>query len=82
MGVWPLADEKNVNTFETITFIGIEQNRVRNLKKVFIFSLNILVQVPQAGHVITGDIKIINSASLREVFVKGLKYRKPKLINW
>jgi hypothetical protein len=62
---------KNVNTFETITFLGIEQNRVRNLRKVFIFSLNIFVQVPQAGHVITGDLKIINNTS-RKYSSKGL----------
>jgi hypothetical protein len=63
VGCGPLANEKNVSTFETITFIGIEQNRVRNLRKVLIFSLNILVQVPPAGHVITGDLKIINNTS-------------------
>jgi hypothetical protein len=57
------VDEKNVNTFETITFLGIEQNRAKYLKKVFIFSLNILVQVPPAGHVITGDLRIINNTS-------------------
>jgi hypothetical protein len=62
---------KNVNTFETITFLWIEQNRVRNLRKVFIFSLNIFVQVPQAGHVITGDLKIINNTS-RKYSSKGL----------
>ena len=31
------------------------------------------------GHVITGDLKIINNASL---FAKGSKYRDPKSINW
>ena len=62
---------KNVNTFETITSLWIEQNRVRNLRKVFIFSLNIFVQVPQAGHVITGDLKIINNTS-RKYSSKGL----------
>ena len=34
------------------------------------------------GHVATGDLKIINNTSLREVFAKGPKYRKPKSINW
>ena len=34
------------------------------------------------GHVITGDLKIINNISLQEVFVKGPKYREPKSINW
>jgi hypothetical protein len=34
------------------------------------------------GHVITGDLKIINNISLREVFAKGPKYREPKSINW
>ena len=34
------------------------------------------------GHVITGDLKIINNISLREVFDKGPTYREPKSINW
>jgi len=34
------------------------------------------------GHVITGDLKIINTVSLRDVFAKGRKYREPKSINW
>jgi hypothetical protein len=34
------------------------------------------------GHVITGDIKIINNTSLRDVFAKGPKYREHKSINW
>jgi len=33
------------------------------------------------GRVITGDLKIINNTSLREVFAKGPKYREPKSIN-
>jgi hypothetical protein len=35
-----------------------------------------------AGHVISGDLKIINNTSLRDVFAKGLKYREYKSINW
>ena len=34
------------------------------------------------GHVITGDLKIINNTSLRELLAKGPKYREPKSINW
>ena len=34
------------------------------------------------GHVIAGDLKIINNTSLREVFAKGPKYREPKSIYW
>jgi hypothetical protein len=34
------------------------------------------------GHVITGDLTIINNTSLRDVFAQGLKYREPKSINW
>jgi hypothetical protein len=30
------------------------------------------------GHVITGDLKIINNISLRNVFAKGPKYRETK----
>ena len=34
------------------------------------------------GHVITGDLKIINNTSPRDMFAKGPKYREPKSINW
>ena len=34
------------------------------------------------GHVITGDLKIINNISLREMFAKGPNYREHKSINW
>jgi hypothetical protein len=34
------------------------------------------------GHVLTGDLKIINNTSLRDVFAKGPKYREPKSIHW
>jgi hypothetical protein len=33
------------------------------------------------GHVVTGNLKIINNTSLRDVFAKGSKYREPKSIN-
>jgi hypothetical protein len=32
-------------------------------------------------HVITGDLKVINNTSLRDVFAKWTKYREPKSIN-
>ena len=32
------------------------------------------------GHVITGDVNIYNNTSLRDMFVKGQKYRDPKSI--
>ena len=35
-----------------------------------------------SGHVIAGDLKIINNTSLRDVFAKGPKYRESKSINW
>jgi hypothetical protein len=34
------------------------------------------------GHVIIGNLKIINNTFLREVFAKVPKYREPKSINW
>ena len=34
------------------------------------------------GHVITGDLKMSNNTSLRDVFTKAHKYREPKSINW
>ena len=35
-----------------------------------------------ADYVITGNLKIINNTSLRDVFAKGLKNREPKSIKW
>ena len=35
-----------------------------------------------AGHVITGDLNIINNTSLRDMFVKEPKYRETNSINW
>ena len=35
-----------------------------------------------AGHVITGDLNIVDNTSLRNVLSKGPKYREPKSINW
>ena len=35
-----------------------------------------------AGHVITGDLRIINNTSLLDVFTKGSKYCEPNSINW
>ena len=35
------------------------------------------------GHVITGDLMVIENVKLRELVVaKGLKYREPNEINW
>ena len=34
------------------------------------------------GHVITGDLKVIENAKLRELVGKGPKYRKPNRVNW
>ena len=34
------------------------------------------------GHNITGDLKIIENAKLRELVSKGPKYREPNKINW
>jgi hypothetical protein len=35
-----------------------------------------------AGHVITGDLNIVENISLRNVFAKGPKFREPQSINW
>ena len=35
-----------------------------------------------SGHVITGDLDIVNNVKLRELISKGPKYRVPKPINW
>ena len=35
-----------------------------------------------AGHVITGDLNIIDNKPLRDVLAKGPKYREPRPINW
>ena len=34
------------------------------------------------GHVITGDLRVIENARLRELVAKGLKYREPDRVNW
>ena len=36
----------------------------------------------QHGHVITGDLKVIENVKLRELVAKEPKYRKPNKINW
>ena len=35
-----------------------------------------------AGHVISGDLNIVNSYKLRQLLSKGPKYREPQPINW
>ena len=34
------------------------------------------------GHVITGNLEIIENTMLRNIFKKGPKYRLPQRINW
>ena len=34
------------------------------------------------GHVITGDLRVIENARLRELVAKGPKYREPNRVNW
>ena len=34
------------------------------------------------GHIITGDLKIVENAKLRELVSKGTKCREPNKINW
>ena len=34
------------------------------------------------GHVITGDVRVIENAKLRELVAKGPKYREPNRVNW
>ena len=34
------------------------------------------------GHVITGDLRVIENAKLRELVAKGPKYREPNRDNW
>ncbi len=36
----------------------------------------------QVGHVVTGNLDIIENWELREIFKKGSKYRLPKVIDW
>ena len=35
-----------------------------------------------AGHIITGDLSIVSSDTLRGLLTKGPKYRPPRSINW
>ena len=34
------------------------------------------------GHVINGDLRVIENAKLRELVAKGPKYREPNKVNW
>ena len=34
------------------------------------------------GHVITGDLTVIENAKLRQIVAKGPKYREPNRVNW
>ena len=34
------------------------------------------------GHIITGDLSVIENAKLRELVAKGPKYREPSRVNW
>ena len=34
------------------------------------------------GHVITGDLRVTENARLRELVVKGPKYREPNMVSW
>ena len=34
------------------------------------------------GHIVTGDLRIIQNSKLRKLFVKGPKYREPSLIDF
>ena len=36
----------------------------------------------QHGHVITGDLKVIEGAKLRKLVAKGPKYREPNRVKW
>merc|ERR1739840_94119 len=36
----------------------------------------------QHGHIITGNLDIIENVTLRNIFKKGPKYRLPRKINW
>ena len=34
------------------------------------------------GHVITGDLRVIENAKLRKLVAKGPEYREPNRVNW
>jgi hypothetical protein len=37
---------------------------------------------PTHGHVITGDLNIINNHKLKDLILKGPKFREPNKVNW
>jgi hypothetical protein len=37
---------------------------------------------PTHGHVITGDLTIIDNHKLKDLILKGPKYREPNKVNW
>ena len=46
------------------------------------FSIGQFSEADPHGHIITGDLKIIENAKLKELASKGPKYREPNKINW
>ena len=44
--------------------------------------INSIYKDPHHGHVVTGDLGIIENKSLRNILKKGPKYRLPRKINW
>lgn len=40
------------------------------------------LELKSAGHVITGDVNIVNNDDLNSPIIKGPKFRKPRFFNW
>ena len=74
----PIAS-KNINYKHVLRDLNIDEFKSKPPDCTCASSLFIYNPTDQ---VITGDFKISNNTSLRDVFAKGLKYRKAKSINW
>ena len=52
----------------------MEQNKCECVQSCFLYKT--------CGHIITGDLAIVNNKKLRNLFEKGAKYREPKTFDW
>jgi len=66
---------KLLNNLDAKQLIEIEQQRCEcDQLKPFVY--------PPAGHIVSGNLNIIQNQNLRKVFSKGSKYRMPKEVTW
>jgi hypothetical protein len=70
---------KLFNYKQTLQCLDIEQIR-QNLPKCSCSSS--LLNYTPAGHIITGDVNIVQNEDLRSLILKGPKFREPRSFKW